>query len=138
MRPEICILRSPSGQEKVKSGYFMEKEDLVRLVRDHVSDCCDGYVDNDDIWIEAWLNQRSVGLPVRGGAYYVEGSIEETSGLGKGIKLDPEAGVPVAPAYEKDPQDYAMSVKVILGIYVLIVLGFSVLAFLEQVYGFKI
>jgi hypothetical protein len=122
---------------EAKAGYFMEKDDLVRLVQDFRADCHDGFVSNDSSYIEAWLRGKpEIAAPDRG-AYYLEGYAEETAGVGKGIQMDPEGGEPIAPAYEKDPEDYSMSTKVILGIYVAAILGFSVLAFLEHVCGVK-
>lgn len=41
--------------EKVVSGYFLTINDLQKLVRDFQVDCFDGFVSNDQSYIEEWL-----------------------------------------------------------------------------------
>jgi hypothetical protein len=36
-------------------GYFLTPYDLAKLVRDFQADCHDGFVSNDEAYIEQWL-----------------------------------------------------------------------------------
>ena len=40
------------------SGYFLTIDDLKKLVRDFQSDNFDGFVSNDNSYIEAWLSKH--------------------------------------------------------------------------------
>lgn len=137
MTPEIRILRGPSGEEETKTGYFMNKDDLVRLIQDFRYDILRGFTGTDSSYVEGWLSQRQVSQPAperRG--YWIEGSHDEVQGEpAKGIRLDPEGGMPVPPAYEKDPADYAMGTKVILGFYVVGIITAAVYAIIEKIRG---
>jgi hypothetical protein len=39
-------------------GYFLTIDDLQRLVRDFQADCHDGFVSNDNSYLEAWLKKH--------------------------------------------------------------------------------
>lgn len=39
-------------------GYFLSIDDLERLVRDFQADCHDGFVSNDQSYIEHWLKKH--------------------------------------------------------------------------------
>ena len=40
------------------SGYFLTIKDLAKLVRDFDADCRDGFVSNDETYIESWLKSH--------------------------------------------------------------------------------
>ena len=40
------------------TGYFLTIDDLQRLVRDFQADCHDGFVSNDNSYIEEWLKKH--------------------------------------------------------------------------------
>lgn len=40
-------------------GYFLTIKDLERLVRDFQADCHDGFVSNDNAYIEQWLKTHN-------------------------------------------------------------------------------
>ena len=46
----------PTGQ--YVDGYFLTIDDLQRLVRDFQADCHDGFVSNDNSYLEAWLKKH--------------------------------------------------------------------------------
>lgn len=46
----------PKGQ--YISGYFLTLSDLEKLVRDFQADCHDGFVSNDNTYIELWLKKH--------------------------------------------------------------------------------
>jgi len=41
-----------------EQGYFLSIDDLERLVRDFQADCHDGFVSNDQSYIEHWLKKH--------------------------------------------------------------------------------
>ena len=41
------------------NGYFLTIDDLTRLVRDFQADCHDGFVSNDNSYIEQWLKNHN-------------------------------------------------------------------------------
>ena len=53
---------SPAHSEYVNykwlSGYFLTIGDLAKLVRDFQVDCHDGFVSNDNSYIENWLKKH--------------------------------------------------------------------------------
>ncbi len=51
-------LVTKDGKEEFKSGYFLSIEELKELVRDFQVDCHDGFVSNDQAYIETWLNKK--------------------------------------------------------------------------------
>ena len=46
------------NDDKFVSGYFLTIHDLSRLVRDFQADCHDGFVSNDNAYIEEWLKKH--------------------------------------------------------------------------------
>lgn len=46
-----------TGNE-LEKGYFLTIHDLARLVRDFQADCFDGFVSNDESYIELWLKKH--------------------------------------------------------------------------------
>lgn len=47
------------SDNKIVSGYFLTIDDLGRLVRDFQADCHDGFVSNDESYIEEWLKKHN-------------------------------------------------------------------------------
>lgn len=47
-----------TSMESYVSGYFLTIDDLQRLVRDFQADCFDGFVSNDNAYIEEWLKKH--------------------------------------------------------------------------------
>ena len=45
------------GDEKFVTGYFLTIEQLARLVRDFQADCHDGFVSNDEAYLETKLKE---------------------------------------------------------------------------------
>jgi len=46
------------GNEEYVDGYYLTLKDLERLVRDFQADCHDGFVSNDNAYIELWLKKH--------------------------------------------------------------------------------
>ncbi len=44
--------------DKYVSGYYLTIHDLSELVRDFQVDCRDGFVSNDNSYIESWLKNH--------------------------------------------------------------------------------
>jgi len=44
--------------DKYVGGYFLTIHDLEKLVRDFQVDCHDGFVSNDNSYIEEWLRKH--------------------------------------------------------------------------------
>ena len=51
-------LRGFIDEEKHIAGYFLTIDDLQRLVRDFQADGFDGFVSNDNAYIEEWLKKH--------------------------------------------------------------------------------
>jgi hypothetical protein len=45
-------------ENKYVGGYFLTPNDLQKLVRDFQADCHDGFVSNDNAYIEEWLKKH--------------------------------------------------------------------------------
>lgn len=45
-------------KNKYVGGYFLTPNDLQKLVRDFLVDCHDGFVSNDNTYIEEWLKKH--------------------------------------------------------------------------------
>ncbi len=45
-------------KERYVDGYFLTIDDLALLVRDFQADCHDGFVSNDQSYIEEWLKKH--------------------------------------------------------------------------------
>ena len=56
MIPETKIVMV-DGDEKFVTGYFLTIEQLARLVRDFQADCHDGFVSNDEAYLETKLKE---------------------------------------------------------------------------------
>ena len=54
----MIILESKIIGEKYVDGYYLTLSDLTRLVRDFQADCHDGFVSNDNAYIEQWLKNH--------------------------------------------------------------------------------
>jgi len=54
----MIILESKIIGEKYVDGYYLTLSDLARLVRDFQADCHDGFVSNDNAYIEQWLKNH--------------------------------------------------------------------------------
>jgi len=44
--------------DRYVGGYFLTTKDLQNLVRDFQADCHDGFVSNDESYIEEWLKKH--------------------------------------------------------------------------------
>lgn len=53
------VVDSKTETERVVSGYFLTINDLQKLVRDFQVDCFDGFVSNDQSYIEEWMKKKS-------------------------------------------------------------------------------
>lgn len=53
----ITLETKIQGDEFV-NGYFLGLKDLSKLVRDFQVDCYDGFVSNDNAYIENWLKNH--------------------------------------------------------------------------------
>lgn len=47
-----------TANDEVVEGYFLSIDDLQKLVRDFQVDCYDGFVSNDNSYIEQWLKNH--------------------------------------------------------------------------------
>lgn len=56
MIPETKIV-NVNGEEKFIEGYFLTVKQLARLVRDFDADCRDGFVSNDEAYLESTLKK---------------------------------------------------------------------------------
>jgi len=60
---ESKIVVEHLGDDKINEsyvdGYFMTIHDLAELVRDFQVDCHDGFVSNDNSYIENWLKNHN-------------------------------------------------------------------------------
>ena len=56
MIPETKII-NVNGEEKFVEGYFLTLKQLARLVRDFQADCFDGFVSNDEAYLETKLKE---------------------------------------------------------------------------------
>lgn len=54
----MIILETKLVDDEFVSGYFLTMQDLGRLVRDFQADCHDGFVSNDEAYIEQWLKKH--------------------------------------------------------------------------------
>jgi len=54
----MIILESKLIDEEYVDGYYLTINDLERLVRDFQADCHDGFVSNDNAYIEHWLKNH--------------------------------------------------------------------------------
>ena len=59
---KLVKLDSPAHSEylnyKYIDGYFLTIDDLAELVRDFQADCHDGFVSNDNSYLEEWLRKH--------------------------------------------------------------------------------
>ena len=46
-----------NDEEKIVTGYFLTIKQLARLVRDFQADCFDGFVSNDEAYLESKLKE---------------------------------------------------------------------------------
>lgn len=46
-----------NGKEKHITGYFLTVKQLAQLVRDFQADCHDGFVSNDEVYLEKKLKE---------------------------------------------------------------------------------
>jgi hypothetical protein len=46
-------------ENEIVEGYFLTINELQKLVRDFQADCYDGFVSNDEGYIEQWLKNNS-------------------------------------------------------------------------------
>lgn len=51
------LTRNKEKEEYIK-GYFLTINDLQKLCRDFQVDCHDGFVSNDNAYIENWINKN--------------------------------------------------------------------------------
>lgn len=58
-KKELLSLRGFEFEETYVSGYYLTLNDLERLVRDFQADCHDGFVSNDNTYIELWLKNHN-------------------------------------------------------------------------------
>ena len=54
---ESRLIETEKG-EKYVDGYFLTLEQLAQLVRDFQADCFDGFVSNDESYIELWIEKN--------------------------------------------------------------------------------
>lgn len=54
----MIILENKLINEEYVEGYYLTIGDLERLVRDFQADCHDGFVSNDNTYIELWLKKH--------------------------------------------------------------------------------
>ena len=54
---ESRLVNTKDGK-KYKDGYFLSLDELAKLVRDFQVDCFDGFVSNDNSYIELWLKNH--------------------------------------------------------------------------------
>lgn len=52
------VVDSNTETENHVSGYFLTIDDLQKLVRDFQVDCFDGFVSNDNAYIEEWIKNH--------------------------------------------------------------------------------
>lgn len=53
----MIVLENKIIGEKYVAGYYLTMEDLKILVRDFQADCHDGFVSNDEAYLEQWLKK---------------------------------------------------------------------------------
>jgi len=58
MIKEVQLRRQPDGSHQYREGYFITTNTLAGMVRDFQADHHDGFVSNDEAWIEEWLKNR--------------------------------------------------------------------------------
>lgn len=51
------LTRNKEKEEYIE-GYFLTINDLQKLCRDFQADCHDGFVSNDNAYIENWINKN--------------------------------------------------------------------------------
>ncbi len=54
----MIILESKLIENEYVDGYYLTPQDLLKLVRDFQADCHDGFVSNDESYIEHWLKKH--------------------------------------------------------------------------------
>ncbi|MFW6246802.1 MAG: hypothetical protein ACOC22_01320 [bacterium] len=52
------VIEKDDTTENHVSGYFLTINDLQKLVRDFQVDCFDGFVSNDNAYIEEWMKNH--------------------------------------------------------------------------------
>lgn len=57
MIPEARIVQTKWKGEKYITGYFLTIKQLAQLVRDFQADCHDGFVSNDEAYLESKLKE---------------------------------------------------------------------------------
>lgn len=57
---ESKLIKQESGDYEYRDGYFLTKELLKKLVRDFQVDCHDGFVSNDDSYIDQWMKTHKI------------------------------------------------------------------------------
>jgi hypothetical protein len=55
----MIVLESKLIGDKYVDGYYLTIHDLQELVRDFQADCHDGFVSNDNSYIEEWLKKHT-------------------------------------------------------------------------------
>lgn len=55
----MIVQESKLIDEEYVDGYYLTMPDLERLVRDFQADCHDGFVSNDNAYIETWLKNHN-------------------------------------------------------------------------------
>jgi len=55
---KMIVLENKIIDEKYVAGYYLTMEDLKILVRDFQADCHDGFVSNDEAYLEQWLKKH--------------------------------------------------------------------------------
>jgi len=52
------VVDTNTETENYVSGYFLTIDDLQKLVRDFQVDCFDGFISNDNAYIEEWMRNH--------------------------------------------------------------------------------
>ena len=58
MIKEVQLRIQPDGAHQYREGYFVTINTLAEMVRDFQADQHDGFVSNDEVWIEEWLKKQ--------------------------------------------------------------------------------
>lgn len=56
---EVMLRPQENGSMQYMEGYFLTKNQLKELVRDFQADCHDGFVSNDDSYIDQWMKSHN-------------------------------------------------------------------------------
>ena len=55
---ELMLRKQPDQSYQYVEGYFFTIDKLQQLVRDFQADCHDGFVSNDEAYLEQWLKKH--------------------------------------------------------------------------------